>query len=438
MDLVYEFLVNKIKLNKDSKIVIGVSTGPDSMCLLNILLNLQEKLKFKIIVAHVNHKKRVESDEEEQFLEDYCFKKNLVFEKMILDNKYKGNFEAYARKERYKFFEELISKHQANILMTAHHGDDLVETILMKLTRGSNLKGYQGISLITKKNNYQIIRPLLYVTKDDINKYLCDNNIPFFIDKTNNCDDYTRNRYRHHVLNFFKSENGDVHLKFLKFENRLEEANNYIEKNTLIAYNNCYRDGSLNINLFLENDLFIRRLIIEKIFSNLYEDLSFLTDKHVDLVINLINESKRNIEIDLPKGIRVIKEYGLVKFKNTKSEIRNYKIELKNGLILENGMQFIIYNGDSNGNDTMHINSKDVSLPLYVRNRKPGDVIALKGNGHKKVKDIFIDCKIEKDERDSYPIVVDSNNIVVWIPGLKKSKYNKEKNEKYDIILKYD
>ena len=161
MDLVYEFLVNKIKLNKDSKIVIGVSTGPDSMCLLNILLNLQEKLKFKIIVAHVNHKKRVESDEEEQFLEDYCFKKNLVFEKMILDNKYKGNFEAYARKERYKFFEELMNKHQANILMTAHHGDDLVETILMRLTRGSNLKGYQGISLITKKNNYQIIRPLL-------------------------------------------------------------------------------------------------------------------------------------------------------------------------------------------------------------------------------------------------------------------------------------
>ena len=78
MDLVYEFLVNKIKLNKDSKIVIGVSTGPDSMCLLNILLNIQEKLKFKIIVAHVNHKKRVESDEEEQFLEDYCFKKNLI------------------------------------------------------------------------------------------------------------------------------------------------------------------------------------------------------------------------------------------------------------------------------------------------------------------------------------------------------------------------
>ena len=436
MDLVYEFLVNKIKLNKDSKIVIGVSTGPDSMCLLNILLNLQEKLKFKIIVAHVNHKKRVESDEEEQFLEDYCFKKNLVFEKMILDNKYKGNFEAYARKERYKFFEELINKHQANILMTAHHGDDLVETILMKLTRGSNLKGYQGISLITKKNNYQIIRPLLYVTKDDINKYLCDNNIPFFIDKTNNCDDYTRNRYRHHVLNFLKSENRDVHLKFLKFENRLEEANNYIEKNTLIAYNNCYRDGSLNINLFLENDLFIRRLIIEKIFSNLYEDLSFLTDKHVDLVINLINESKSNIEIDLPKGIRVIKEYGLVKFKNTKKEIKNYKIELKNGLILENGMQFIIYNGDSNGNDTMHINSKDVSLPLYVRNRKPGDVIALKGNGHKKVKDIFIDCKIEKDERDSYPIVVDSKDEIIWIPKLKKSKYDVQNRENCDIIFK--
>ena len=83
MDLVYEFLVNKIKLNKDSKIVIGVSTGPDSMCLLNILLNLQEKSKFKIIVAHVNHKKRVESDEEEHLLEHSCKTRHTIFEKYI-------------------------------------------------------------------------------------------------------------------------------------------------------------------------------------------------------------------------------------------------------------------------------------------------------------------------------------------------------------------
>ena len=192
----------------------------------------------------------------------------------------------------------------------------------------------------------------------------------------------------------------------------------------------------MNINLFLENDLFIRRLIIEKIFSNLYEDLSFLTDKHVDLVINLINESKSNIEIDLPKGIRVIKEYGLVKFKNTKKEINNYKIELKNDLILENGMQFIIYNGDSNGNDTMHINIKDVSLPLYVRNRNPGDVIALNGNGHKIVFVIFIVCIFEIDERDSYPIVVDSKDEIIWIPKLKKSKYDVQNRENCDIIFK--
>ena len=111
-------------------------------------------------------------------------------------------------------------------------------------------------------------------------------------------------------------------------------------------------------------------------------------------------------------------------------------MELKNGLILENGMQFIIYNGDFNGNDTMHINSKDVSLPLYVRNRKPGDVIFLKGNGHKKVKDIFIDCKVSKEERDSYPIVVDSKDEIIWIPKLKKSKYDVQKRENCDIIFK--
>ena len=163
MDLVYNFL-KSLDLN-NSKIVLGVSSGPDSMCLLNILSDLKEKYNLEIIVAHVNHKKRVESDEEEHFLEDYCKTRHIIFEKYILNDYQKGNFESFARNKRYEFFTKLVNKYQANYLMTAHHGDDLIETILMRLVRGSNLKGYQGISLITNCSNYKLVRPLLYVNK---------------------------------------------------------------------------------------------------------------------------------------------------------------------------------------------------------------------------------------------------------------------------------
>ena len=114
----------------------------------------------------------------------------------------------------------------------------------------------------------------------------------------------------------------------------------------------------------------------------------------------------------------------------------DYKYELKDGLVLENGFKFTTNVLLENGNDTLHINSSDVKMPLYVRNRKDGDFIELKGSGKRKIKDIFIDYKIKKEERDNYPIVVDSLDRVIWIPKLKKSKYDVQNRELCDIIFK--
>ena len=433
MDLVYDF-IKKLNLTKTQKIVIGVSSGPDSMCLLDILRCFQKEIGFSIIVAHINHKVRYESDEEEEFLKNYCNLHDIIFESTSLTNYNKGNFESFARKFRYDFFKTIINKYQASYLMTAHHGDDLIETILMKLTRGSNLKGYQGISLISNYQNYKIVRPLLYVTKDDILKYLNSNNVSYRNDYTNDLDDYTRNRYRHYVLSFLKKENKDVHLKFLKFEQSLEESNNYLNKVMLNAYNNCYNDNTLNIDKFLENDLLIQKLIIENIFNNLYFDLSNISFKHVDLIFSLINNSRTGLSINLPGNIIVVKEYGYLKFLLKKNR-NDYKVLLSDGLVI-NEMKFITLNNLENGNDTLHLSSKSVKLPLYVRNRKNGDYIELKGSGRKKIKDIFIDCKISREIRDSYPIVVDSNDTIVWIPKLKKSKYDCENADLCDIIFK--
>ena len=435
MDLVLDFFNNKIRLTRNDNVVIGVSAGPDSMCLLYLLMELRKKIGFKIIVAHVNHKKRIESEEEEHFLKLYAEKNDLIFENMSIDVYKKINFHAYAREVRYKFYEDLVKKYNASYLMTAHHGDDLIETILMRLVRGSTLKGYQGISLQTNMDNYIILRPLLYVTKEEIKLFNDTNNIPYRIDNSNFSDKYTRNRYRKYVLPFLKEENKNVHLKFLKFSNRLFECNNYIEKKVNIIYNDIYKDSSLDLELFLQEDLFIQKLVLEKVFDALFNDLSNINDKHIDSLIKLINKNKNGSKFSLPNDYIALISYGKILFLKDKDKL-DYKMELVDGLCIPNGMRFVNLETKENGNDTLHLNSSKVKLPLYVRNRKEGDFIELKGSGTKKVKDIFIDLKISREKRDLWPIVVDSSDKIIWIPKLKKSKYDSQKDEKRDIIFK--
>ena len=436
MDLVLDFLLNKLKLKESDTIVIGVSAGPDSMFLLNLLIELRKKINFKIIVSHINHKVRIESEEEELFLKNYCNDNDVIFEKKEIKKLENKNFHAYAREFRYNFYLDLIKKYKANYLMTAHHGDDLIETILMRLTRGSTFSGYSGISLISDYDTYKIVRPLLYITKDEIKDYNDLHNIPYRIDKSNYSDKYTRNRYRKYLLPFLKKENKNVHLKFLKFSELLNNSNKYIEKDIEDIYNKIYKDNNLDIKEFLKYDIFIERLIIEKIFKEKCLNLENIDDKNIDCLIKLINNNKTGTEINLPNNMVARINYNYLKI-DVKKENKEYYIELKDGLVLENGMKFIKINNDENGNDTLHLDSSLIKLPLYVRNRKKGDFIELKGtNGKKLVSDIFIDCKINRVDRDIYPIVVDSNDKIIWIPKLKKSKYDSKNHKNCDIIFK--
>jgi tRNA(Ile)-lysidine synthase len=134
-----------------------------------------------------------------------------------------------------------------------------------------------------------------------------------------------------------------------------------------------------------------------------------------------------------------VKSYDTLEFVQEDISLDNYNLELIDYAILPNGKHLeVVESCDTNGNDICRLSSLDISMPLYVRTRKHGDKIALKGtNGHKKVKDILIDSKIPMKDRELWPIVVDSKDNIVWIPGLKKSKFNKQKNEKCDIIVKY-
>ena len=439
MDCVYDFLEKKIKLNKNDIIVVGVSAGPDSMSLLYILNELKKKIGFRIIVAHVNHNVRQESFEEAEFLENYCNERDIIFEGMIIEKYGEDNFHNEARNIRYHFYDELINKYRANYLMTGHHGDDLMETILMRIVRGSTLRGYSGFSDIVNMGSYYLVRPLIGVTKDELETFVTENKIPYRIDKSNKMDKYTRNRYRKSVLPFLKREDKNVHKKFLKFSKTLQEYDAFVDKIAKIEMQNVYKDGIINVLEFLKCDSVIQKRIIDYLFSMIYQDdILEIDDRHVDLVMKTIKSNKASVEYNLPNEYLVIKEYNKVYFKKKIDSILPYDIELNDKVFLPNGMTLKrVDSCDSNGNDVMRINSSDVILPLRVRTRVDGDKMYIMNmNGKKKVSDILIDSKIPVGKRDTWPIVVDSSDKIIWIPKVKKSKYNRRMNEEYDIIFK--
>ena len=431
---------NTFKFNNNDKIVIGCSTGPDSMALLDMLLKVREKYNLSIIVAHVNHNVRKESYEEAEFLKKYCEERNLVFESMVIEDYGDDNFHNEARNIRYNFFENIVHKYEAKYLMTAHHGDDLVETILMRIVRGSNLSGYSGFKTVVDMDGYYIVRPLVYYTKAELEEYDKENNVKYYIDSSNEKDKYTRNRYRKYVLPFLKEEEKDVHMKFYKFSNTLLEAGKFIDKARDRALSRVIEDNKILIDKFILEDPYIQKEILYYLLSEFYQDdLILLGDRHIDLILKLILSKKANSYINLPNDVVAVINYNYFELIRDVDDISSYEIEFDNYAMLPNNHRIErISETSDNSNNICRLDSSEIVLPLIVRTRKIGDKISVKGlDGSKKVKDIFIDNKISLKDRDVWPIVVDSVGNVVWIPGIKKSKFDKKKTDSYDIILKY-
>lgn len=428
-------------LEDEITIVVGCSGGPDSMCLLDILLKYRKKYAISLVCAAVNHKLRPESDDEVAYIEEYCKKNDIIFEGMVIDNYGDDNFHNEARNIRYSFFENLVNKYGAKYLMTAHHGDDLIETVLMRIVRGSTVSGYSGFDMVVEKDGYYIVRPLVYVTKDEILAYDKKNKVKYFIDKSNFSSKYTRNRYRKEVLPFLKEEDENVHLKFIKYSNMLSMYDEYMEKCANDYLKKVLtRDEAIDIKKFKALELVIQYKIITNILKDFYQDdLILISDVHTDLIRNLIYSNKSNSMVYLPNSVRAVKSYDKFYIESETEQIDNYEIELTDYANLPNGKNIkIVEKIDENSNFYCRLNSFDITLPLRVRTRRLGDKMEVKGlGGSKKVKDIFIDAKVPMGKRDLWPVVVDSKDKIVWLPGLKKSKFDVPKNKKCDIILKY-
>ena len=354
---------------KQNRVVVAVSGGPDSMC----LLYLVKKVSSKVIVAHVNHNLRKESEKEEKMVQDFCNKNNLIFETTKIES-YIGNIENYARKKRYEFFEKIIKKYDAKYLLTAHHGDDLTETVLMRLIKGLDLEKLVSFKEKTKRDNYILYRPLISKTKEEILSYCKDNKIPYKIDETNSQDTYTRNRIRKYILPYLKEENSQIHQNFLKFSKSLDELEEYVEKDVKKKKKEIYKDNKIDTDKFKQINSLLKKKIVYSILKDSYkEKISLIKEKNVNDIIKILECKKPNQMIDLPLNKKLIKAYTEAYIQN-KSDNKTFNYTLKDEIKLRtNHIIKVVDSSEDTSNNTLRINSKEISLPLHIRNRKNGD-----------------------------------------------------------------
>lgn len=432
MEKAIEFL-NQI-LNDKDKLVVACSGGPDSMCLLALACEIRELKNIDIICAYVNHNLRPESRREALFLQKYCEANKIKFATTELDFSCDKFSEQKGHKQRYAFFQAIAKANGAHFIATAHHGDDLIETILMRITRGSTLDGYLGFKKISKNKDFTIIRPLLDYTKGDIIDYNKKHHIPYCLDKSNKSLKYTRNRYRQKVLPFLKKEEANVHLKYQQFSNELQMYDDFIKDyiHKLKVINN----KEIDVKKIANESVFIKRQVIAELINEIQtEDWLEVSEKNMQDLLKLLTKS--NGEVSLNNGYIGQKDYTKLTI-TKKQDVQKFRYPLEKDLKTDNWELLFKNDSHDNSNNTIRLNSSEIILPLYVRNRQNGDRIAIKNlKGHKKVKDIFIDEKVSLAKRGNIPLVFDSNNELIWIPGLKKSKFAKNINEKYDIIIEY-
>ena len=427
--------IENLKIKGNDNVICAVSGGPDSMALLLILKSLKDLYHFNIIVAHVNHHLRKESDKEERYIRDFCEQKGLIFEIYDYFPRDLKNLEAKARQARYEFFEKLIDKYNSKYLFTAHHSDDLIETILMKLVRGSTTNGYTGFKIEDKRDNYSLYRPLLLADKNQILKYLKDNKQKYFIDKTNKISLFTRNRYRLKIIPLLRKENPNINNSFLDYSLAIDEMNIYIDKKVDEIYNNIVLNNKINLEKFNNEDIVIKKKILERFLEEEYQsDIVEINKRHINLILSITDDYSGKKTIDMPFNKVIVREYKELYFYKENHYIKNEEILDKNKVF----NMFKIYldkDGNLDNNFVMRLSKKDVKLPLIIRTYKDDDTIFLNNLGTKKVKDIFKDSKVKEDIRKYYPIITDSNNKIIFIPGIKKSNLLKKKTDKYDIII---
>lgn len=438
-------------------IAVGVSGGPDSLALLHYLFEQRVKKSLEIVAIHVDHMFRgQQSYEDALFVKSFCEEREIPFEMKRVDvpshmKKTGLSSQQAARQCRYQFFEEVMAKRNLDYLALGHHGDDQIETILMRLTRGSSGKARAGIPFSRQLGSSLIFRPFLCLTKEELSAYCDQHELKPRLDPSNAEEYYSRNRFRKKVLPFLKEENPASHEHFQRFSEEVQWDEEYLLELTTEKLNKVMmkEDSQITIDIssFLKMPIPLQRRAIKLILNYLYtEKPASLSAIHIEKILSIIRNPHPSGRLDFPSGLRIIRSYGNCHFQlNPPAGRDDYcfeitgteKIRLPNGDRIETELVSELPDDALSGNCFI-VDLLQSRMPLRVRNRQNGDRMTLKGmTGSKKVKDIFIDSKIPLNKRDDWPVVTDHHGNVLWLPGLKKSNHEVSKKGNMYLLLTY-
>lgn len=467
LEEVLAFINKNSMLKRGEKVLVALSGGPDSVCLLHVLYSLKERLEISIMAAHVNHCLRgKDSDEDEAYALKFCEELNIPCYVNRVDinklSKERGlSSEMAGREARYEFFNELKEKYNMDKIALAHNSNDQAETIIMRFMRGTGIEGLTGIKPI-RDGIY--IRPILQLSRQKIEEYCLGNNLIPRIDKTNLENVYSRNKVRLELIPYMqKNFNPDIINTLNRMANIVGKDNEYIDN---IAEEKFKKYCSIkNEYLVIYKEAFkeaepIITRIIRKAINNFFGSLYNLEWIHIYDIIDLQAQGTGKM-INLPHNIIVENQYGdiilrrniikqqdlkelIVKNSNVNEESLRDGIELENtflgykiSLKLLSSDESFDFNKDTLCKffDYDKMENKDI----IIRARREGDKFTPYGmSGSKKVKDLFIDLKVPKNERDQIPLFCVENQIC-WIVGCRISdKYKIEKNTKRIVKVKFE
>ena len=420
----------------NSTVVVAISGGADSMALLHFLAKNLPTCHLRLIVAHVNHKKRKTADLDQSLVREIAQSYHLTCECYELPQvQTVENFHNYARSKRYAFFKSVAKRYGATCIVTAHHADDHLETFIHRLLSQNTANGLIGIEPAIVQDGFRIVRPFIEVTKEEIYDYCREEGVKFREDESNNSDEYTRNRIRKYIVPAVVTESPTVYRHSRCISEQLSEDESYFKNEVASLMKHVIqKEGAYKVSRSFLNEL--PRSLSRRLIKQILQRFSFkdMTSYHVDEVLKLAMSTKPNLKLQLPARVMCHLSYDVVEFSETipPNLPYDYELNLNSKVTLPNDSTIVVKHGKTIEKTEKYCINKvylcynEIELPLRVRTRRAGDRIALVNNyGTKKVKEIMIEEKVPKHLRNQWPIITDAKDQIIWIPLLKKSDYCK-------------